>query len=421
MNTLIIVAALIFISIAYIGRTKGEFGERKFFLGLEDSGAFRLTLSLSASWIGAASLLALSGWVQKFGVSAIWYLLFPGLGLILISIVGVKAIKNMSGTAIFDYFDNKIFRYVFGLFLAFMYTMILSAQFAGFAKLSSVFGFSYEFGLIASALVVAFYISIGGFSSVRDTDIAQFVLIVFSVIVLFITIPVNMEIPSLLPLINPTKNLPDPLFYLFASLGLMMFVAQENHQRIKAAKDIATARIACFSSGVLVAAFAFAIAVLVNSVPLEKGNPILNILPRLDPVWLYVVALGFMGAALSTADTSLNIASYSMASMLKKDGKAFYYVSVVLVSALSVLIAFFVPSVGKIIMFCVNMYTGIALPVVASVMIFASSEAAVFIAVLAMGSVIGGYYSGFSAPGIYGLSAGGAGMIAYYFIARARS
>ena len=401
MEAILILFCIIFIGIAYFVKSEGG----SFFLGRRDSGAISLALSMSATWVGAASLLALSGWAATFGGSAIWYLLCPGIGLMLLSVFGVDSIREKKGLMIADYHDNKYFQASISIFLLVLYILILSAQFTGFAKISGLFDLNYIFGLILSACIVSIYVAIGGFDAVKNTDIVQVVLIFLSVVLIVMFMPYDIEFPQSSSIFSLDGGLPNSLFMLFVSAGFMMFVAQENHQRIKAAKHAKDAKQACFIAGIILIAFSFLIVSIGLSVPEQVKDPISHIIAEVDSSILsFFIAIGIMAATLSTADSALNIASYSAFNIVKSSRMNVVYIFVC--SVLALIAAYLIASVGEIILICINLCIGVLLPVIISTFLNKSSTVLMCV-LLSSGAAVGvGYGLSWDAPGLVGLCVG---------------
>ena len=401
MEIALVFVCIIFVVIAFFTKTHGG----SFFLGKRNSGLVSITLSICATWIGSASLLALSGWAVTFGASAVWYLIFPGIGLIALSLIGVDKIRAKKGLAISDYNDNKHFRASISIFLLFLYLMILSAQFTGFAKIAGQFNLDYVFGLILSASIVSVYVAMGGFDSVKNTDIAQASLIILSVILIVIFMPYKFVYPQVSTIFSLDNNLPGSLFMLFLSSGFLMLASQENHQRIKSATNAKVAKQACLISGFILIALSILIVSIGLSVPDQTIDPIFHILDELNnPLLSFFIAIGIMAAALSTADSALNIASYSASSIFNSNRTNTSHV--IACSLFAIAIAYLIPSVGKIILICINLYIGVILPTIIGVFLNRSPTALMFILCFSSITVAIGYGLSLMAPGLIGLVIG---------------
>ena len=307
--------SIFFILLSFMRRRKD--GD-SFFLGSKDGGILSISLSISATWIGSTTLFVLSIWVYRYGSAATWYLIAPGIGLILLGIFGVDEIRKKKGDSLAEYFTSKGVSQIVRISIFIIYTLFIAAQLVGFAKLSTVFNFSYTFGLFIGASVVGIYVLIGGFNSVRDTDVIQLLLVITAMFVLFIGLSTDeLDLATFSPIFSPLDFLPSSTFIFYLTLGSLMFIAQDNHQRIKASKNSFTAKCSCINAGVLIIIYALSIAALVSTLPPSSGNPIIENLSRLGPASLIIVSTGILAAALSSADSALNISSYSLSSLKK--------------------------------------------------------------------------------------------------------
>ncbi len=398
----LIIICIIFILSAIMIKGKGDF-----FLGKKNNGVFKTTLTITASWIGVTSMLVLSNWIFELGQAAVWYLISPGIGLIVLGLVGTKKIRSFEGIIIGDYFEKKALRNFITILIILIYTLVLGAQIVGFAKVSEGFNVTYLFGLILSCVVIVIYIGIGGFDAVATTDVIQFFLIFLSIIGMFFIIPIkpyNIEFNNV---INPF-TLKSTYGVLFIILGLMMFVAQENHQRIKAAENVKVAKVSLMVSGILILLYTLAILLLTVSIGKQDGNPIIVKMHSLNLTYKIIFSIGLLGAALSTADTALNISSYSIFSLLKRKNKRTMILwSILVINILiSGVIAHFIPSISKIILVSVNLYVGLLFPLMLSIYFKSNANIQTLLFVLCILGFIFGIYIKPEASGLISLSLG---------------
>jgi len=358
MEELILIGiCIIFIILPLTVKKKGNF-----FTGSENKNLITTTLSITASWIGVTSMLVLSSWIFELGQAAIWYLISPGIGLILLGIFGIKKVREFKGVTIGEYFKEKSIRITVIILISLIYTLVLGAQIVGFAQVSQGFNISYSFGLVISGIVIIVYVSAGGFNAVSTTDIIQAILIFITLVGLFFVIPIESSAIHLSEVLNPF-TLKNPYGILFIVLGLMMFVAQENHQRIRAAKSNYIASTATIISGFIIIIYTISVLIITLSIGNNGEVPIIHAVANLDLKYKVIFSIGLLGAALSTADTALNISSYSIHSLFrKKDNKVRLFFIILIVTLLSSLLAHFVPSIKNIILISINMYVGILFP-----------------------------------------------------------
>lgn len=358
MEELILIGiCIIFIILPLVVKKKGNF-----FTGSENKNLITTTLSITASWIGVTSMLVLSSWIFELGQAAIWYLISPGIGLILLGFFGIKKVRRFKGVTIGEYFKEKSIRITVIILISLIYTFVLGAQIVGFAQVSQGFNISYTFGLVISGIVIIVYVGAGGFNAVSTTDIIQAILIFITLIGLFFVIPIQSSAINISEALNPF-TLKNPYGILFLVLGLMMFVAQENHQRIRAAKSDYIASTATIISGLIIIIYTISILSLTLSIGNNGDVPIIHAVGNLDLKYKVIFSIGLLGAALSTADTALNISSYSIHSLFReKDNKLRLFIIIILVTVLSSLLAHFIPSIKNIILISINMYVGILFP-----------------------------------------------------------
>jgi len=372
-------------------------------------GIFSSVCTICSTLIGATSMIVVAQWVTSFGDSAAWYLIAPGIGLILLGLAGVEAIRNCPGVLMPEYFSHRVVKFVFSLFIIVLYTLIMGAQITGFAKIATGFNIPYFWGLILCGSVITLYVGLGGFRSVVDTDIVQFILITMAVLILFFFFG-NPQKIDYKTLINPFGGeMHWQTGCLFIAMGFMMFVAQENHQRIKAAKNAQIAKMSCVISGVIVILFAILLASVGHSTVLDATDPIPLAMRHLNPICGLLVSMGLLAAALSTADSALNIATSQMSIIVmprEKLNKIVIFCFQLLCLILAITIAHFFKSISKIILLCVNIYVGIALPLVASVFLLRNERHRIVILCATTLVFLTGLLFNFSTPALPALGAG---------------
>jgi Na+/proline symporter len=355
---ILIIVSITFIVISLIFRKNGDY-----FLGLKDNGVIKTTLSLTASWIGVTSILFVSNSIFELGHAAIWYLISPSIFLILLGLFGTKKIRAIKGVQIGDYFENKKIKNITIIFISIIYILVLGVQIIGFATVSLGFNVTYTFGLILSCVVIIIYIGLGGFNAVSTTDILQALLIFLTIIGLFLITPLKLDDVNFKNALNPI-NLNTKWSSLFIIQGLVMIVAQENHQRIKASKNNRVASISTVLSGVIIFIFTISIYLITVSIGQHEPNPLLFKISQQSTSLKILFSVGFLGAALSTADTALNISSYSISSLVNPNNKKIVmWIIIIFTTLISGVIALFIPSIKTIILIAINLYIGVLLPI----------------------------------------------------------
>ncbi len=398
---LVIICCVFIITTLLFKKKKGDF-----FLGRKNKGIFETTLSVTASWIGVTSMLVLSSWIFDLGHAAIWYLASPSIFLILLGLFGTSKIRKIKGVQLGDYFENKNIKKITIMFISIVYMLVLGAQIVGFANISQVFNVSYKFGLILSCLTIVVYLGLGGFDAVSKTDIIQAFLIFLTLFGLFFVTPIKLNNVDFNAMINPF-SLKSQFSVLFLTQGLLMIVAQENHQRIKAAKSDKTAKISIIFSGIILLVFTLSIYLLTISIGKQEQNSLLFKISQQSTYLKIFFSIGFLGAALSTADTALNISSYSISSLINpKNKKGLMWLIIIFTTLIAGSIALFLPSIKTITLIAINLYIGVLLPIMLLKLLDYKGKLLSIIFVSCLISFIGAIFIIPIAPGILSLSVG---------------
>lgn len=164
-------------------------------------------------WVASLSAQAsdMSGWLltglpglaylsANGAQQAIWTAIGLAVGTYLNWLFVAKRIRQyteISGNALTmpDYFEHRfrdesrILRVVTAIFILVFFLVYTSSGFVTSAKLfQTVFGISYQTGLIIGAAIVIFYTCFGGFKAVCWTDLFQGILMFFAIIIIPFTV-----------------------------------------------------------------------------------------------------------------------------------------------------------------------------------------------------------------------------------------
>lgn len=141
-----------------------------------------------ATWVSATSMIGGPGWLFRFGYN---YLIFApfawfvGAAVVLIPI-GYKMRRvplNTVPELMIARYDSRTLQMMMGIVLMISFTLFSTIQMTGIGILmSSMLGLPFETGVIFVVIVVL-YTAILGFKSVVLTDVLNFLLIVFGVLI----------------------------------------------------------------------------------------------------------------------------------------------------------------------------------------------------------------------------------------------
>jgi len=287
-----------------------------YFIANRKLGLFQSVMTISGTFIGAMTLLVYTAFVFTFGISAIWMFIGFCIGFIIFSFFAIYLKKHSKGKKFYTMTDYFKFRFGKKVALAIIavifiwYFGTLSAQFIGGGKvLMELTSCSFEICAVIMCAVILFYLILGGFKSVVQTDVFQF--IILGLIICAMAFILQSEVSVPLSHFNPfNAGIANIIAFLMFGI-LTPFATQDYWQRIFAMKDIKTAKRTFIISGFLV----LFISIFLTYIGLVARTVFTNIDPDTAAVYGFTqlvppflvgfVAIAFFAAILSTADTFL--------------------------------------------------------------------------------------------------------------------
>lgn len=170
-------------------------GLRQFYLANRSLPAWWVSLSIAASWFGAASTLATLEAVASRGLNGLWDIVIPSIGSLLVVtfLLGPKIIqwtqapenaKALSMAAAVENTYGSVGRWVFAMIIVLATTTMLAAQLiAAGGIVQTLTQWPSDITVVAIALVVGVYAAFGGYRAVVMSDLAQLLLISLGLLV----------------------------------------------------------------------------------------------------------------------------------------------------------------------------------------------------------------------------------------------
>ncbi len=225
-------------------------------------------MSVVASYIGGAAIVAYTAYVYKFGISAIAVFIGTAAGFLLFIPYALK-IRKISRRKKFitlsDWFYYKFDKRI-GLLSAMIlfvvyFGMLLNQFIAGSSILANISGWSYETALLFSSLVVGIYLFAGGFRSVIKTDIFQY-LVVF-VLFVFMGFVLKGNRKNIVVELFDFSQMNISMTIAFFVFGIfIIFQSAEYWQRVYAAKNSKVVKKGFILSAILVIITGFIITLV---------------------------------------------------------------------------------------------------------------------------------------------------------------
>lgn len=297
----------------YSGKRKGA---DAYLIAQRDVGATELGCSVSAGFLDGFVLVSYTGYVYIYGWSAMALFVGIALGFVLFFIFAKEL--NAEGRenkyyGMSDYFEKRYGHraaLLVSVFNIVFYIALVLIQFIFGSKiLSEISSLPYTLCLLIVALMLLSYVAFGGFRAVLLTDMFQWILIVFILIVLF---PRWFRYDHLQEEMPVGFSFSPSVCFSFLLIGCMgVFSAPELWQRCFAARDSGAVRKGLFLAGTM-----FPLAgVLLASIGFIAHTHFPGLAPddALVQVFKHSLPIGLSGAALflllsailSTADTAI--------------------------------------------------------------------------------------------------------------------
>lgn len=422
-STIFIVYLLLMIGVGW-WYSRGIKNSEDYFLSGRRFGAFPIACTLAVSFIGGGMFMGMLGFLMRYGVVTILFVLGMALSFIILGIVFGPKLRRFNLTTLPQFIGQR-FNQKTRMIIAVVALMAMigstAVQFkASGAILNIVFNIPYFWAIVLSACVVVLYTFLGGFRSVVATDVIQIIIVFLGVLLAF---PIALKSAGgVSNVIASVSQLQDGQFFnifsqgipfvlgLFVIVSIFAVISPENHQRIYASRDPKTAK----KGGILGGIFFFitlSLVFLIGIVGLvfypDLANPD-TFFPKLAvevlPVWLGGILLAAVAAGImSSADTALVTASSIMVTDFyqhyrKKEvsQKKMLKISKLLVISIGIVgfvVAFAFPTVADLVIFYNSLLASVALaPIVFGLFWRRASKAGAFYGGLSGGIVNIGFF-----------------------------
>ncbi|NYT02955.1 MAG: sodium:solute symporter family protein [Methanosarcinales archaeon] len=288
----------------------------EFHLAGRSLGKLALTGTLCATILGASSTLGMAGLGYSRGLPGAWWMLSGTIGLAVLSFfladkvraTGCYTLPEMIGSIY-----GQRARTASAILIALSWIGTIAAQIIASGKVLSVlFGGSQAFYMAASTAVFVLYTAHGGQRSVVRTDLIQFLVVVFGLVLLLCrslqAVPLAMQGLSFPT--SPAMDGRDVISMVFI-VGCTYLIGPDIYSRLLSARDPQVAARSALRAALILAPLAFAIAALGISaralyphIGAEQAIPTL-MMGLLSPVERGLVAAALLAAFMSSADTTL--------------------------------------------------------------------------------------------------------------------
>ncbi len=317
-------SALVFVGLVCVGYFSAKKVKKSddFLLADRKLNKIQAAFSVAASDFGGSGLIGACALCYSIGLSGAWWNWSGAPAFLLLGIFLVSKLRPLTLATASEFMEmryNKSTRLITTVMQICALIPTLSAQYlVGAVALESLFGIPFTYGLIISVILVLTYTALGGLTSVANTDVYNFCILIGSV---SIAVPLMlMEAGGIDAVMEAAPasffsvgelGVMDPLSWIFMSL--FMFGTQQVYlQRVFAAKNVGTAKFAyLFTSGAyviygfLVAIIGITMSILMPGLE-DKNTAYSLMIGNYLPAGLAGIGLGgIFAASLSSADSTL--------------------------------------------------------------------------------------------------------------------
>lgn len=343
------------------------------------------TSTLSATTIGGSAIIASAIYIYTKGLPGLWMNLSAAIGLIALGLGFASKVRRMAVFSLPE-LAGRLYNEKVRL-LASILTII--AEIAWLALLiqatqlilTAITDLSPTTALYLSAVVFILYTVMGGQFAVAYSDVVQFGIMVFGILLLGAPVVlIKSDFLAGLPSeatrfpVNSDFTLLNLISMVFL-MGLPHMVGSDIYSKLLSAKDEVVARRASFLSGIFRIFFGIAVAVMaLGALVLYPGlDSAAQIFPKmikdlLPPPIAAVVLAAFLSTMMSSADTVLLTASVVFANdIYKGHGKLMISrISVLVLGALGLALALYLQDLIRTLELAYTFFaSGVIIPIIA--------------------------------------------------------
>ncbi len=358
--------------IVIIREKKSNTVEEYFFAG-RDLPFWALSITFIASWWGAGSALSTADLAYADGLGSFWYYGVPVLISTFLMILGAKAIRKvgyMTQGKMMEARYNQVVSKMLSLLILVFMIFTAASQMVGIGMFFGTYmGLNYEIAVLAGTSMVLIYSLFGGFRGVVFTDIIQFVLLLLSAILVFVTAMMHSggveNIYSTAISLGKTDYMSlsagaSKYMMYVVTFGCAWMIQANVWQRISATKDDQDAKkmtimsfFAYIPLYLIVVFTGMAAIALFDELP--SGGVVTAIVTEyMSPAFAVLVFIGISAAIMSTMDSLINTGALTMAVDLsgrKKSEQAqllFSKWSTIIVTMIALIIALNIRSILEV-------------------------------------------------------------------------
>ncbi len=384
-----------------------------YYVAGKKAGLIPVSGSLLATILGGSAILGTIELSREIGWAALWFLFSAAVGLAFLIPLSkrVNRFGNYTLPEMLGLFYGKKAETISSAIIPVAWLGIIAAQIIAAAKIVSGLSFiDYNSAAIVSGIVFIIYTLLGGQLSILKTDALQAVLIITGLTALIFfslqRIPTtSFEKFSFHALFNSSFTAFD-LLVLLLTYSVTFVVGPDIYSRLFCAKDEKTATQSILTVALILIPVSFALTYLGIVSQQTGGTGIISFAEHLLPGWAYGLFIAaLLSAVMSSADTTLLTSSMIINELVSgnlkgSDSMRKTRIIIVIMGALSIVIALFVTSVIQSLLFALAFFSGaFVIPTLAGLLNIKTNKKRVVAAIIfggliaLAGEIINSYYN----------------------------
>lgn len=341
-----------------------------YYVAGKKAGLIPVSGSLLATILGGSAVLGTIELSQSIGWPALWFLFSASLGLFVLVRMSkyVRRYGNFTLPELLGKFYGKKAETIASVIIPLAWVGIVAAQIIAGAKLlTGLHSLSYQNAALISGSVFILYTLLGGQWSILKTDTLQSVLIMvgLAAMLFFIFTDPEKQVSepfSLTAMFNAKFGLVD-LFILIITYSVTFVVGPDIYSRIFCARNEKTASKSVLIVAIILLPVSFGLTYL-GVFSHNSGEGIVTFAQHLLPGWAYGLFLAaLLSAVMSSADTTLLTSSIILSELItgnldRKDSLVLTRYLIVVIGAVSLLIALYVTSIIQALLLALTFFSG---------------------------------------------------------------
>lgn len=341
-----------------------------YYISGKRAGLISVTGSMLATILGGSAILGTVELSRNQGWPAIWFLCSAAFGLFLLIplIKNINRIGHFTMPELLGTFYGRKAKLIASVIIPVAWIGIVTVQIIAAAKILAGLGFiSYNHSAILAGLVFIIFTLVGGQIGILRTDTLQSAILLAGLLIVFLFSVFNSDLKSVETfhfdaLFNDSFK-PVDLLILILTYSTTFVIGPDIYSRVFCAKNEKIASQSILITAFLLITIAFALTWLGFFSDRNENSGIISFAALNLPDWIYGLFIAaLLSAIISSGTTLLNAAmilsELTSGNLVHKNALKITQMYIVIIGALSIVIALFITSIIQTLLFALTIFSG---------------------------------------------------------------